>query len=381
MESIAYNDQLGVLLVPHLLFDPLADLFVHLQPVDKLPTVVPGASPPQRRVERDALSSSSSDEEEAVGGTAQRKRRRSAGGAKFKRLQELGTDGSRYDLWERRIPDTLTLPEAALEQYAPLYSPARFVAEDPDTMGTSLDTALLMLRVAFDAKRRIDPQTFVITAGIVNSHQVFSVSAIKPQTEGPVVALSLNVHTIWRMPRAKVEMSMIYAALALEAFSKWWESNRERQPSVKEINRFLDTPLVVLKLSRRDLQADAAEYVPRFKLDPPTSESLTRAVIDGWVANAKARFGVPQIMDLQVLLDFKRGAKPRIDITSPTCLVCLNGLFDKRVETDVVQLLLVAFVRWCKRQLKFDAVGHYVNAGGRLDLLFSRSFGTTYINS
>jgi hypothetical protein len=385
MEPIEYNDQLGEHLVRHLLFDPHADLFDGLQELSKLPTGVAmganGTAEPQTTMTRRAVDkddSSSSDDEPGVRKEAKRQHK---GGKKFKRQELRNTDGALVDMWGRPIePHALVLPDAPLAQYAPLYPPARLAAASPATMGTSLDRALLMLRVAFGPTERIDPQTFVVTAGIITSPMVYRIYAIQDAAMGPVVALSLNVQVIWRLDPEKVQLSMIYAALSLKAFSEWWAQNRDRRPSAKEIDRFLDTPSVVLKLRREDALPSRSDYVPLFELDPPQAAVNNHAVLDGWIANAKARFGLPQITALAIQFGQKKGAHKRMDIASSNAIVVRNGLFEQFAETDVVQLLLVAFVRWCRRHLNaLDTTDRYVNAGGRLDLLFSKTFEKTFI--
>jgi hypothetical protein len=244
MEPIEYNDQLGEHWVRHLLFDPHADLFDGLQELSKLPTGVAvganGTAEPQTTTRRAADNhnndSSSSDDEPNDRKEAKRPHK---GGKKFKRQELRNTDGALVDMWGRPIePQALVLPDAPLAQYAPLYPPARLAAASPATMGTSLDRALLMLRVAFGPTERIDPQTFVVTAGIITSPMVYRIYAIPDAAMGPVVALSLNVQVIWRLDPEKVQLSVIYAALSLKAFSEWWAQNRDRRPSAKEIDRF-----------------------------------------------------------------------------------------------------------------------------------------------
>jgi hypothetical protein len=387
MEPIEYNDQLGEHLVRHLLFDPHADLFDGLQELSKLPTGVVGANgtaqPQTTTGRRTAEIDSSSSDDEQVGVLLPGAKKRQ-GGSKFKRLLPQPSDGALVDRWGQPIePAALVLPDAPLVQYAPLYPQARFAAANPATMGTSLDMALLMLLVAFGAAERIDPQLFVVTAGIITSPMVFRIYAIRNASEGgPVVALSLNVQVIWRLVPEKVQLSMIYAALSLKAFSEWWARNHDRRPSVKEIDRYLDTPSVVLKLKREDALPSRSDYVPLFELDPPVTavNNNNQAVLDGWIANAKARFGLPQITALAIQFGNKKGAHKRMDIASSNAIVVRNGLFEQFAETDVVQLLLVAFVRWCRRHLNaLDTTDRYVNAGGRLDLLFSKTFEKTFI--
>ena len=384
MEPVLYNDQLGTLLVDHLLFDPHADLFTDLHgqlPKGAGEKEAPPPPRPTAAVRRADIgdSSSSEDEAEAAPG-ANHNHNKHKGGRKLKRLQPRPTDNARVDRWGRPIPDTLALPEAALAQYAPLYAPARFTAERPEAMGTSLDTALVMLRAAFGAGERIDPQTVVVTASVITSPQVFRLYAIeKPEANGPVVALNLNVTLIWRQKPDRVQVSMIYAALGLKAFFEWWATERDNRPSSKRIDRFLDQDGVVLKLGRDAALPNALDYAPLLALDPPMATGPP-AGLEGWIANARARFvGVPAIEVLPVRFETKKQAVPRFDIGNYDALVVRNDLFNGRTEADVVQLLLVAFARWCKRHLGLDATGHYVNAGGRLDLLFSKAFDKAFI--